>query len=313
MLGLCAAPELHPRYGRLFAYLHDDVTRRLASPRLVGELLSGEGVAPADVLACFGHAAPLRRSGALRLIEGDGTTPLADRAAKVADPLAAFLLGLAAPVDPAGEGRLRREPPRERNDDRPETVAQIASLLAVATASCRSSSPVPTPPALVASATGRGLLLADVRELGKPEVMADAALCCALEGRLLCGDGLDALEPAERTKLVRVLDEHPDRLVLLAPTRAGALTLGDRTVLLVETPMPSFPERAVAWAEADRRRGHARRRRQVPALARPDPRGRRGGDDHREHARRARRRRPRTSTSARATRPRRGSASSPRG
>ena len=88
-----------------------------------------------------------------------------------------------------------------------------------------------------------------MRELGKPEVMADAALCCALEDRLLCGDNLDALEPAERIKLVRVLDEHPDRLILLAPTRAGALTLGDRTVLLVETPMPSFPERAVAWAE----------------------------------------------------------------
>ena len=45
VLGLCAAPELHPRYGRLFAYLHDDVTRRLASPRLVAELLAGDGVA----------------------------------------------------------------------------------------------------------------------------------------------------------------------------------------------------------------------------------------------------------------------------
>src|SRR5215218_10874374 len=85
VLGLCAAPELHPRYGRLFAYLHDDVTRRLASPRLVSELLAGEGVAPADVLACFGHAAALRRTGALRLIESDGTTPLGDRGVKVAD------------------------------------------------------------------------------------------------------------------------------------------------------------------------------------------------------------------------------------
>ena len=44
VLGLCAAPELDPRYGRLFAYLHDDVTRRLASPRLVAELLAGDGV-----------------------------------------------------------------------------------------------------------------------------------------------------------------------------------------------------------------------------------------------------------------------------
>ena len=76
VLGLCAAPELHPRYGRLFAYLHDDVTRRLASPRLVAELLAGDGVAASDVLACFGHAAALRRTGALRLVDGDGTTPL---------------------------------------------------------------------------------------------------------------------------------------------------------------------------------------------------------------------------------------------
>src|SRR3954469_1546736 len=32
VLGLCAAPELHPRHGRLFAYLHAHLTRRLASP-----------------------------------------------------------------------------------------------------------------------------------------------------------------------------------------------------------------------------------------------------------------------------------------
>ena len=42
--------------------------------------------------------------------------------------------------------------------------------------------------------------------------------------------------------------------------------------------MPSFAERARRVGRADRRRGHARRRREVPALARPDPRGRRGRD-----------------------------------
>jgi hypothetical protein len=248
VLGLCAAPELHPRYGRLFAYLHDDVTRRLASPRLVSELLAGEGVAPADVLACFGHASRLRSIGALRLIEGDGSTPLGDRAAKVADPLAAYLLGLSAPVDPAGEGRLRRVEPSERETERTETHEKISSLL-----SAFSRLPVvvagPDAAATVTEATGRGLLVCDVRELGKPEVMADAKLCCALEQRLLCGDNLDALEPAERAKLVRALDEHSGQLILIAPTRAGALTLGDRTVLLVETPMPSFAQREVAWTE----------------------------------------------------------------
>jgi hypothetical protein len=34
-LAVVCAPELDPRYGRLFAYLQDDVTRKLPSPRLV--------------------------------------------------------------------------------------------------------------------------------------------------------------------------------------------------------------------------------------------------------------------------------------
>ena len=111
VLGLCAAPELHPRYGRLFAYLHDDVTRRLASPRLVAELLAGDGVAAVRRARLLRRTPrPLRRTGALRLIEGEGTTPLGDRAVKVAEPLAAFLLGLGAPLDPLSGGRLRREP-----------------------------------------------------------------------------------------------------------------------------------------------------------------------------------------------------------
>ena len=249
VLGLCAAPELHPRYGRLFAYLQDDVTRRLASPRLLGELLSGDGVTPADVLACFASTSPLRRRGAIRLVEGDGTTPLGDRAAKLADPLAAFLLGLGAPLDPLSGGRLRRHALTAERPGREPTVAEIRALL-----SAPSQLPLVVAgadaEALVSHAAGRPLLLCNVRELHKPEVIADAMLCCALEGRLLCGDNLDRLEPAERTQLLRALDEHPERLVLLAPNRAGELTLGDRTVLLVDVPMPDVNERQAAWSEA---------------------------------------------------------------
>ena len=78
--------------------------------------------------------------------------------------------------------------------------------------------------------------------------MADAALCCALEGRQLCGSGLERLEPAERAQLLKLIDEHHERLILLAPTRAAAPTLGDRTVLLVEVPMPHLGEREQAWS-----------------------------------------------------------------
>ncbi len=196
VLGVCAAPELHPRFGRLFAYLHDDVTRRLASPRLVGELLAGEGVAPADVLACFGHAAPLRRSGALRLIEGDGTTARRPRG-EGRRPAGGVPARARRAGRPGRRGRLRREPPREpTRPPRDRGADRLAARLA--RARCRWSSPGPTPRGWSRAPPAAGCCSCDVRELGKPEVMADAALCGALEDRLLCGDGLDALEPAER-------------------------------------------------------------------------------------------------------------------
>src|SRR5262249_12771050 len=76
VLAMCAAPELDPRFGRLYAYLHDDVTRKLASPRLAADLLCDESLAPAEVLARFAPGAPLTRRGAIRLLSGEPATPL---------------------------------------------------------------------------------------------------------------------------------------------------------------------------------------------------------------------------------------------
>src|SRR3954466_5278582 len=92
VLAVCAAPELNPRYGRLYAYLQDDVTRKLPSPRLVGHLLEGDGLSAAALMTSFHRDAPLRRHGAITLPR-DAQTPLAERPVKVADRLAAALLG----------------------------------------------------------------------------------------------------------------------------------------------------------------------------------------------------------------------------
>jgi hypothetical protein len=243
VLGLCAAPELHPHYGRLFSYLHDDVTRRLASPRLVADLLAGEGVERADVLATFARDAPLRARGAIQVIDdGNNTTPLADRAVKVADRLAGFLVGL--PAEPRDAGRLRRVEAAGEVAGRPESIAEIARML-------RSQTRLPLvvagpdAAALVAAAVGAPVLLADVRDLGRDQVMADAALICALEGRRLCLDGLEDLPPADRAQLQERL---ADNAILVAATSKAALALGDHTSLLVDVPMPSFAEREHAWA-----------------------------------------------------------------
>ena len=121
VLAVCAATELNPRYGRLYAYLQDDVTRKLPSPRLVGQLLEGEGLSPADVMAAFDADGRLRHLGALKLL-GDAQTPLAERPVKVADRLAAVLLG-GRMDESAQSARLRMVERPAHDPGRGEAVA----------------------------------------------------------------------------------------------------------------------------------------------------------------------------------------------
>jgi hypothetical protein len=251
VLALCAAPELSPRYGRLLAYLHDDVTRKLASPRLVTRLLAGEGRPRDAILARFAHDAPLRRAGALRLLAGDTPGPLADRLVKVPDRLAALLLG--ARLDaPALDGRLRRVDLDDvlaealRGGAHGAAVQELHALLAA-----DSSLPVlvagPDAPLLLAAALGRGLVLLDIGALAAEELLADAALAARLEGRRLCFDHLEQLPPADRRRLARMLAVQEERPLLCAASRDAALALDEQTVMVAETPLPGFAERVAVW------------------------------------------------------------------
>jgi hypothetical protein len=247
VLALCAAPELSPRYGRLLAYLHDDVTRKLASPRLAARLLADEARPRDEILACFAHDAPLRQAGAIRLLDGDAPGPLADRLVKVPDRLAAQLLG--ARLDaPATDGRLRRV-------DLAATVAasldvapveQLKGLLAA-----DSRLPVlvagPDAPLLLAGALGRGLLLLDIGALASPELLADARLAARLEGRRLCFDQLEKVSPTDRVRIGRVLAVQRERPLLCAASRDAALNLDEETAMVVETAMPAFAQRIAVW------------------------------------------------------------------
>ena len=98
------------------------------------------------------------------------------------------------------------------------------------------------------------MLLLGARELERPEALADARLAAALEQALLCIDGLDDLTPAERSRLLRAIDERPERTVLAAGSRREALALSDRTTLLVDVPFPSFAERDARVGGAHGRR-----------------------------------------------------------
>jgi hypothetical protein len=246
VLATCAAPELNPRFGRLFAYLQDDVTRKLPSARLVGHLLEGDGVTAADVMASFDQDRPLRKLGAVKLL-GDAQTPLAERPLKVADRLAAHLLGARLDELPA-PSRLRLVELPAHDPGRHEHVAAVAAML-----NRSSDLPVvlcgPDAEALLAKAFARPLVVAHVRDMEVRDVMADAALISALEGRPLVFEGLQDLDPGERARVLRALDQRGERAVIAAPDRAASLALGDRTVLLVEAPPPTYGERQQAWTD----------------------------------------------------------------
>jgi hypothetical protein len=247
VLAVCAAPELHPRYGRLYAYLQDDVTRRLPSPRLVASLLSGDQVEGRDVLACFAPAGRLVGSGALRLLAGDDTVPLADRPVKVADRLAAFLLGAGSGLAEAGAPvPLRRVPFGAGLAGRETVVEEVQRALAADT---RLPLIVCGPDAatILATAAQAPLVLLDVHNLERLEALADARLACALEHALLCFDGLGELTPPDRVRLLDRIEARDERSVLVARTRTEAQALSERTALVVEVPFPSFAERRETW------------------------------------------------------------------
>jgi AAA+ superfamily predicted ATPase len=106
----------------------------------------------------------------------------------------------------------------------------------------------PDAAAIVAAAAGP-LLVVDVAALERAGAMADATLAAALEQRLLCVSGLDGLAPPDRARTLAAIDETEKRVVVLGHARSDALVLGDRTVLLVDVPLPSFGERQRAWTE----------------------------------------------------------------
>ena len=170
VLAVCAAPELHPRYGRLYAYLQDDVTRRLPSPRLVASLLAGDGVEPHDVLACFAPDARLvrgRRGPAARARSGDAAGRPPGEALRPAGGVHARSRHRAV-ARPARRSRCAASRCSRDRSAATTSVADVARSLQAEThlplVVCG-----PDAPAIVAAAAGRAAGAVDVRDLERPE------------------------------------------------------------------------------------------------------------------------------------------------
>jgi hypothetical protein len=227
------APDLDPRFEQLYGYLHDDVTRRRASPRLAVELA---GRLPTDGEARWrlSPAGPLVRRGLLELDDVD--RPFLSRVLRVPDRVAAHLLGHDAP-DAALRGVVVGPRPLATPD-----AERVARALAAGVALVQLREAVPALAASVAvaacAAAGRGALVVDLTRAGSAPGEVDALVVVALREAALTGAALvagpvDELGPEAR----RLLGGAPGTVVLTGSAHWDALA-ADRTPLVVDLDRP---------------------------------------------------------------------------
>ena len=241
VLALCAAPELDPRFGRLLSYLHDDVTRRLASPRLAARLLADDAEQSDAVLARFAAAAPLRRVGAVRMLDGEPTTPVAERLVKVDDRLACHLLGAELAARPPGDRLVH---PTASDGSRADAVAQLQTALSDPRLGVPLLAVGADGPELLAAARGGPVLVVPAREASTPQDAAAATLRAALAGAAVCFE-LDDLSRDDDLPRVAACIGGPR--VLLSARRPDAAAVPGLRALVVSVPEPSLAERRGLW------------------------------------------------------------------
>jgi ATPase family associated with various cellular activities (AAA)/Winged helix domain, variant len=244
LLALCLAPELDPRYGRLMGYLHDDLTRKLLSPRLAASLLSGAGYESRDVLARFARDRPLHQTGAIRLLDGDETVPLAERLVRVAAQLASHVIG--ARLEPASRHDVRRVDPPAHSLGRDRTVAELRRMLAHADdASLVVCGPDGVD--LLAAALDMPVLAIEATCMRSDAAAAAAILGARLAGGRVCVTVTEEPAPEERAAVTAALAARAHGLLIWAAHRDGVAWLDALGAATVEVPAPTVAERRVLW------------------------------------------------------------------
>ncbi|WP_223406440.1 ATP-binding protein [Occultella gossypii] len=249
LLLLALAADVDPRFGQLFGYLNDDVTRRrptvATALTLCGRPL-GSGAARAHLV----HG-PLI-SGRLVQVD-DADQPLPVRTLRIPDRVAAHLLGDDNP-DPALVGALVSAPDAVWGDVGPVARALAAGVDLIHVREA-------------ATGSGRLLAIGALRELGRDAVVLDLQhlaegpepaelVDLAVREAMLGGAGLvagpvEALGevPSARIALTGLAGRR-GLPVLLVGTVPWDPAWAPRTPLLVDAPASTDAERAQLWALA---------------------------------------------------------------
>lgn len=247
ILLVALAPDLDPRFERLFAYLHDDVSRRRASTGLALELCANAPLAATERRR-FGEDSPLV-AGSLLIVE-ELDRPFLTRSLRVPDRVAAHLLGDDSP-DPViagliGEAVRASLPGAEilaRGLRCGARLAYVREGVAAAGTSLAASA---------VAAAGFMPVVLDLRRLGPTDDKARVAAVAAREARLCDGalvvGPVDALDERDHQG-VRVFAELPCPVVLVG-SRTWDPVWSREVPLVVPAPVLAHDERAALWRDA---------------------------------------------------------------
>jgi len=271
---LCLAPELDRGYERLYAYLHDDVTRRQPTADLALNLFCPDLTAKVAARARLAPASPLLRSRLVELREepGQGAASLLGSSLRLEPRVACFLLGddavddrlqpyasLAAPA--AGLGELVFPEAFGRQLSQLAGHARAAGAGPVLYFQGRYGTGKRTAAAACGQALGHPLLVVAGKWLAASGAEEFAALVrligreARLQGALLYWADFDVLlaeeDDARLTALFSVLQTLPGPVFL-----SGSATWEPTgpwrglTFLRVPFPAPGFEERLRIWRAA---------------------------------------------------------------
>ena len=275
-LVICLAPEVHRKYGKLYACLHDDATCRWPTLELMLELLCPSREGKLRGRRAFDVRSPLRRFRLLHVVDrtSEGALPFSARPLRLDDRIADWLLG-AGHIQTPDESLCELRYPADalRRSQAPLELERkirgfVRSHFADAERPRRSvvfhlrGAHGPDSEALAeaaASELGLPLLVADAGNLGGGTAgLADTLWSLAREAYLqpavLCVqnfDGLAASEPEGRIVLKKLLAgvELFSRLTFLLGSRAWHARDGlrDSMFIALELEIPDDAVRAGLW------------------------------------------------------------------
>jgi SpoVK/Ycf46/Vps4 family AAA+-type ATPase len=267
VLLFCVAPAVDARFGSLYGFLQDDVTRRHATPGLIIDLLSEPGLQRMNLLAYFTPDSSLIKHGLLQRVP-DAHQQVAPYALhqmhRVDETIVAFLFGQYQPRESLA-GCLKLDWPQADPADAVVLGESITALSAIADVSVDNSpivslqgtdvSQLQAAERHISVSSGMPLLRLELEKVnGGREAQVEAVQAALRDARLssavLSVVGWDAIltDGAPPASLMEDVFTHPGPVILTGKSRWQARAVArERSIVWHAFTPPDYTQRVALW------------------------------------------------------------------